>query len=764
MRQPSWFSGWRLAALALLCAGTAPAQQLRLAGAIDDSSVSRLIPALAEQALAVYRDANRARWLDNRYRLQIAARRYEDAVTTIRDLREVKAKSASTPLAARAADIPYEIWSLAMARSARTGSAFAPAFAEAFRDVIASLDDRTAALVIRAMSAGAAPLVGALRTEVARLRGPTAIGLNEAVSLARTYQRAEAQRSFAPLLPPLIAEDDQRRYIAEHNVSIRVPDGAIVCAVILRPRTTRKLPALLQFTIYVDSAASVADVRRAASNGYVGVVGYTRGKACSSDAIVPYRYDGKDAAALIDWIARQPWSDGRVGMYGGSYSGFTAWAAANQTPKALKAIMVGAPAAPGIDAPMEGNIVWNFQYPWPFYAASNKTLDVVTYGDNARWRRINREWYVSGGAYRDLAKIDGTPNPVWDDWLAHPSYDAYWQAGVPVGAEFARIDIPILQTAGYFFGGPGAAVYYLNEHYSHNPRAKHYLVIGPYDHPQGQRGVVSALGDTTTNIAGYETDRVAHIDLVAELRYQWFDWILRGGARPSLLKDRINYEVTGANQWKHAPSIPAMSNGRLRFYLMPGGSKDADLLALTPATADTAVTLRVDLAYRADIDSNFAGGAVRDVAVNAYAALKFVSDPIDRPTEVSGLYSGHLEFVTNKRDFDLGIGLFELTLSGEYYMLPPFQMRASYAKDLTTRRLLTPGVRQAIDFTAIRLTSRQMQRGSRLVAVIGPIKGPGQQINYGSGKNVNDETIADAGDPLEIRWLATSYIDIPIRR
>jgi hypothetical protein len=69
-----------------------------------------------------------------------------------------------------------------------------------------------------------------------------------------------------------------------------------------------------------------------------------------------------------------------------------------------------------------------------------------------------------------------------------------------------------------------------------------------------------------------------------------------------------------------------------------------------------------------------------------------------------------------------------------------------------------------LDFRSIRLMSRQLERGSRIVAVIGPIKGPGQQINYGSGKDVSDETIADAGDPLEIRWLSGSYLELPIRR
>ena len=70
------------------------------------------------------------------------------------------------------------------------------------------------------------------------------------------------------------------------------------------------------------------EARRTASNGYAGVEGLTRGKGCSPDAPVPYEHDGSDAAAVIDPISRQPWSDGRVGMYGGSYEGFTQWAAA----------------------------------------------------------------------------------------------------------------------------------------------------------------------------------------------------------------------------------------------------------------------------------------------------------------------------------------------------------------------------------------------------------------------------------------------------
>src|SRR4026208_878656 len=98
-------------------------------------------------------------------------------------------------------------------------------------------------------------------------------------------------------------------------------------------------------------------------------------------------------------------------MSGGSYSGFTPWAAAKRMPRALKAIMGGAPAGPGIDVPMEGNIVSSFLYPWPSCTTNNKTLDNTTCFDNARWRRLNGEWYRSGRAYSALDSTDGTPNP-----------------------------------------------------------------------------------------------------------------------------------------------------------------------------------------------------------------------------------------------------------------------------------------------------------------------------------------------------------------
>jgi uncharacterized protein len=280
--------------------------------------------------------------------------------------------------------------------------------------------------------------------------------------------------------------------------------------------------------------------------------------------------------------------------------------------------------------------------------------------------------------------------------------------------------------------------------------------------------VVTALGDTVYDFAGYTLDRVALQDLW-HLRYQWFDWIFKGAPKPPMLADKVNYQVMGANVWRHAPSIAAMSNRKLRLYLSPdraglsGIGTNAYRLSGTRPAGDAAITEVVDLANRKDIDRAVAGGGIVSTEIDTVDVLQFVSDPVKERTELSGLFSGSLDVVVNKKDFDAYIALYELNARGEYFLLTTWQMRASYVRDLTRRELLTPGRRHRLDFTSIRLTSRMLEPESRIVALVGPIKAPTLQINLGSGKDVSDETIADAGTPLEIRWFGGSFIDLPVR-
>ncbi|TDR39776.1 hypothetical protein DFR29_115166 [Tahibacter aquaticus] len=744
------------------CRAAEPDYEFPAAAAEQRDGLERAMPVLAERVIAGHRDEDRPRYLATLFRLQLVAGRYADARSSIEQLRALSPLGG--PAQQRANSAQYEIYALAREYQAREHADFEPAFAASFRAAFAAMDDRTAALSARGFASDQFDPAGqqrALDQALASQKGKPRIAASEALALLRTYLLAQVYRDFAAGAAPLLAEDDARRYLIERDILVAGADGAKICTAVVRPRgaATAKLPALLNFTIYADPGTLFAEARRSASNGYAAVAALTRGKGCSPDAPVPFEYDGRDAAAVIDWIAAQPWSDGRVGMFGGSYEGFTQWATARQRPKALKALMPSVTVAPGIDYPKEGGIFLGFPHYWPFYVTNNKTLDKAPLQDNARWYRMYRQWYVEGGAFRDRDRLDGTPNPIYRRWLDHPAYDGYWQGMIPYRNAFAAIDIPVLTTTGYFDGGQVGALHYLREHYRQRPRAEHYLLIGPYNHVTGQRGTV-AFGN---NVNGYTIDPVARID-IGQLRYQWFDYVFKGAPKPALLRDRINYEVMGADQWKHAPSLAAMGEQRLRLYF--GAARDDATHRLQrerPARKRTFEHV-VDLADRSDIDRAVVGGAVLDKAIDTADRVVLVSEPFETAVEFSGLFSGRLDLRINKRDMDVYIDLYELTPQGDYFQLSRYQSRLSYEGHPEQRRLLKPGRQERFDFRAQRLTSRQFQAGSRLVALIGPGKEASNQINYGSGKDVSDETVKDAGEPLRIEWSGQSYLEIPLAR
>lgn len=172
----------------------------------------------------------------------------------------------------------------------------------------------------------------------------------------------------------------------------------------------------------------------------------------------------------------------------------------------------------------------------------------------------------------------------------------------------------------------------------------------------------------------------------------------------------------------------------------------------------------VNLADRSDVDLRTGVGLV-DAAIDSSTAIVLVSEPLPDAMELSGLMSGQLELIANKRDFDFAITPHEWTASGQYVQLPPYSSRASHAGSLSARRLLTPGALERLPMSGgIRMMSRRLAAGSRLVIGLSVVKNPGQQINYGTGKDVPDESVADAGDPLTIRYRSGSYVDFPVWR
>jgi hypothetical protein len=138
--------------------------------------------------------------------------------------------------------------------------------------------------------------------------------------------------------------------------------------------------------------------------------------------------------------------------------------------------------------PMENNVFINPNYQRAFYVGNNKTLDPVVNDYRDRFRKIQAGWWNGGVAYRSIDKVDGTPNPMLQRWLQHPSYDSYWQAMAPFKNDFAQIRIPVLSVDGYYNDSQVSGVNYLREHMRYVPDGQHFLIIGPYGHFGAQRG------------------------------------------------------------------------------------------------------------------------------------------------------------------------------------------------------------------------------------------------------------------------------------
>jgi len=469
---------------------------------------------------------------------------------------------------------------------------------------------------------------------------------------------------FLALLAP-IAGEAQQLHLTQENLNIPTKDGMSLPAVIVRNQraTAARLPVALFTSTPGTGDAKYSRAEYAASRGYIGVSCDLRG----------HEHDAKDLFDVIDWISKQPWSDGQVGMWGGSAAGAAQWAAAKSRHSALKTIVPAAPQDVG---------------------------------------------YSSAG------------------------YDDYWQRFTAHGKDYERVNIPVLAIDGYYDAAQANAVLRLMEHYKRNSKAEHYLVIGPYDAVDAQAVPVV--------LRGYAIDPIAQLD-TRDLTFQWFDHVMKGGPKPAILKDRINYQVMGANVWKHSPSVAKMSSETLTFYL--SDTRDGDYYRLSTHKPDANGALRQTV--------RFGGAAVGpgptpilSSALNRTTGYLFVSEPFQTPLAVNGMFTARLRAILNKKDLDVAMVLYELTPAGEFFYLADTVTRASYAQDMTRRKLLSPQMIETISIERTVLVSRQLSAGSRLILLLDVNRGP----------DVSAETIGDATTPLQVEWLTESYVKVPLSR
>lgn len=581
------------------------------------------------------------------------------------------------------------------------------------------------------------------------------ISMERAQSLVKKYFFKTVYAATRNLFFEEIKQDHKRRYYINDSILIQTNDGAEVSVVLIQRKgtTSIKKSAILIASIYAGTNETGAML--SASKGYIGVIMNTRGKRLSSGDVKPFEYENTDVYEVIDWISKQPWSNQKVGMYGGSYNGFTQWASMkHKVHPALKTIVPMVAIAPGIDYPMENNVLHNYSYSWNFYVSNNKFLDNEVSNDYNRWENLKNIWYNSGVAFNKLDSIDGTENKLWNVYMQHPSYDDFWKKMIPYQQEFTKINIPILTITGYYDDSQRGAMYYYNQHHKYIKNPNHYLLVGPYDHWTSQTKPVEYLRN-------YKLDKAALINIRYDLVYQWFDYILKGKEKPSILKDKVNFQVMGTNRWMHKPSLNAMTNDTLQFHL--SADKIKDFYTLTPKPNASKIEMTVDFKDRKNMtNTEYYPWPLEKESINLKDGLVFKSEPLKNDAIINGSFLGNLEFTINKKDVDYSVILYQLTPEGNYFHLSYYIGRASFAKDREHRNLLIPNQKIQIAFDNSKLISKKLEKGSSIVIVVNINKNNNAQINYGTGRDVNLETIKDAEIPLKIILTGKSSISLPV--
>ncbi|RYE13291.1 MAG: CocE/NonD family hydrolase, partial [Sphingobacteriales bacterium] len=483
----------------------------------------------------------------------------------------------------------------------------------------------------------------------------------------------------------LHAQDSPNDTIADNTViysQIPMPDGDSLSAVIvINKKQAEAPPAVLMYSIY----ASEKDLIRAsiaANAGYAGIVVNTRGKNKSKSAVAPFKHDAEDAWYVLDWISKQPWCNGTIGMYGGSYLGFSQWAAVKKMHPALKTIVPQAAVGPGIDFPAHNGVSSTYSLLWLKYVSDSK---FIAQNMGGYWTSSGNKVYRYGYAFNTIDSLDSNKMTIFKEWMDNPTYSEYWQNMVPYGKEFAHITIPVLSTTGYYDADQAGSLYYLREHYKYNRNAEHYLIIGPYDHfgAQGMQG---------ESVLDYKISPAANVNFT-RIAFKWFDYVLKGKEKPAELKDRINYQVMGTDEWRHAPSLESLDSSMLTLYLSDKKRGKAFSLELQEPLISTTIPLVIDLKNRkSESGSRMANAKVVRKKFKDSQGLAFISEPFTENKVIAGCFNGELLVTINKRDMDILLELYEILPDGTYHNLSHYLARASLIGNRSQRKLFTPGV------------------------------------------------------------------------
>ncbi|MCC6404548.1 MAG: CocE/NonD family hydrolase [Fimbriimonadaceae bacterium] len=520
-------------------------------------------------------------------------------------------------------------------------------------------------------------------------------------------------------------ELSQPRYKTKRTTGLEATmrDGTKLKADVVMPEQPGKWPVILVRTCY-GRGLSLLQAEFFASRGYAFVAQDVRGRGDSEGDFDPLVQETADGYDTLEWIAKQEWSSGRVGMIGGSYLGFVQWCAASTHHRTLKCIV------PQVSPPDPTR-----NFPWDH--------GMFMLAGTLWWARIGGD--RSGDVANALAELKGMKKletlpltkaddaflgkdvPWFDRWLARDSL-AKW-AGAFTLADVAKVKIPVLHISGTWDGdGIGTKLHW--ETMRAAGKKNQWLVFGPWSHAFNTS---SAMGDVQ-----YGADAILELD---SLYLRFFDTNLKQREGYMDKVPKVRFFLSGANRWLDLPDWPPPGSWAKTWYLTGGSSRGFEgggRLSATQASVGPATMVYDPTAIKVEKDSMTVemnpSLVLPKEALAAKDTLIFRTEPFQRATKIGGPVGLEMFVSTSGRDAGLLVSIAEQRADGSVRSVClPGKARIGW-NDRGTWGPVPPG-------KVIHLTvepwefAHEFPKGSRLLAIVTCNGFPGLARIPGTGES-----------------------------